>query len=64
MVAFNRGVVSSTSTLTSNLHERSSPDFARSILEQLGSWRYEPATLDGKPVAVRISLRFSYRRLG
>lgn len=46
-----------------SVDETNSPEFARSILEQLGSWRYEAATLGGKPVAVRISLRFSYRRL-
>ena len=35
--------------------------FARAALECLAGWRYEPATLDGVPVAVTIEIPIHFR---
>lgn len=38
--------------------------FATEVLRVLRAWRYEPARLDGKPIAVRVELQFSFQASG
>jgi TonB family protein len=38
------------------------PEFAANLVRVVGDWRFEPATRDGTPVAVRYNLLSEYRR--
>lgn len=38
------------------------PEWARAVAEALREWRFEPATLDGRPVAVQFTLTTKLRR--
>ena len=57
--------VDATGKLTDALPTRYTHEaFATEVLRVLRQWKYEPAKLDGEPIAVRIELQFSFRASG
>lgn len=58
-----RSVISPTGELVcAYVLESDDPRLARSALEAARSWRFEPATLDGRPVPVQYFLTVNFRR--